>query len=57
MGRTAELGCGLSEHWASWEPREDLGVVGELHMLHGFRVQSDDEVVIIGGFVIHQPVR
>ena len=29
---------------------ESLDVVGELQMLHGIRVQSDDGVVIIGGF-------
>ena len=52
MGRTVELGSGLSERWASWEPGEDLGVVGEMQMLHGIRVQSDDGFVIIGGFFL-----
>ena len=33
-------------------PREDLGVVEELEELHGIRVQSDDGVVIIGGFFL-----
>ena len=50
MGRTLELGHGLSERQASWESGEGLDVVGELQMLHGIRVQSDDGVVIIGGF-------
>jgi len=50
MGRTSELGRGLSERQASWESGEGLDVVGELQMLHGIRVQSDDGVVIIGGF-------
>ena len=57
MGRTTELGHGPSVDWASWEPGEDLGVVRELQMIHGIRVQNDDRVVIIGGFVIYQPVR
>jgi len=35
-----------------WEPGEDPGVVGELEMIHGIRVQSDDGVVIIGGFFL-----
>ena len=35
-----------------WEPGEDLGAVGELEMLHSIRVQSDDGVVIIGGFFL-----
>jgi len=35
-----------------WEPGEDPGAVGELEMLHGIRVQSDDGVVIIGGFFL-----
>ena len=52
MGRTVELGSGLSERWASWESGESLDVVGELQMLHGIRVQSDDGVVIIGGFFL-----
>jgi len=52
MGRTAELGRGLSERWASWESGEDLDVVGELQMLRGIRVQSDDGVVIISGFFL-----
>jgi hypothetical protein len=33
-------------------PREDLGAVGELEELHGIRAQSDDGVVIIGGFFL-----
>ena len=57
MGRTAELGRGLSAFWASWESGEDLGVGEDLEKLHGVRVQSDDGVVIIGGFVNLQPVR
>jgi hypothetical protein len=50
MGHTTELGCGPNTDWASLGPREDLGAVGELEELHGVRVQSDDGVVIIGGF-------
>ena len=57
MGRTAMLGRGLSVYWASLEPGEDLGAVEELEELHGVRVQSNDGVVIIGGFVIHQTVQ
>ena len=56
MGHTAVLGRRPSVYWASLEPGEDLGAVEELEELHGVRVQSDDGVVIIGGFVIHQPV-
>ena len=52
MGRTVELGRGLSERRASWEFGEGLDVVGEQQMLHGIRVQSDDGVVIIGGFFL-----
>jgi len=52
MGRTAELGHMLSEGWASLGPREDLSAVEELEGLCGIRVQSDDEVVIIGGFFL-----
>ena len=52
MGCTAELGCRLSERRASWEFGEGLDVVGEQQMLHGIRVQSDDGVVIIGGFFL-----
>ena len=52
MGRTAELGRMLSEGWASLGPREDLSAVEELEGLHGIRVQSDDEVVMIGGFFL-----
>jgi hypothetical protein len=33
-------------------PGEDLGVVEELEELHGIWVQSDGEVVIIGGFFL-----
>ena len=40
-----------------WVSGVDLGVVEDLEELHGVRVQSDDRVVIIGGFVIYQPVR
>jgi len=32
------------------EPREDLGAVEEREELHCVRMQSDDGVVIIGGF-------
>ena len=52
MGRTAELGRGLSEDWASLGPGEDSGAVEELDDLHGIWVQSDDGVVIIGGFFL-----
>ena len=52
MGRTTELGHGPSACRASWEPGEDLGAVGELEELHGVRMQSDDGVVIIGGFFL-----
>ena len=52
MGRTAELGHGPSEDWASLGPGEDLGVVEELVELHNIRVQSDDRVVIISGFFL-----
>jgi len=52
MGRTAELGHRLSEDWASLGPGEDSGAVEELEDLHGIRVQSDDGVVIIGGFFL-----
>jgi len=31
---------------------ESLDVVGELQMLHGIRVQSDDKVGIISGFFL-----
>ena len=41
-----------SDRWASLGPGDDLGVVGELKELHGIRVQSDDGVVIIGGFFL-----
>ena len=47
-----ELGHRPSVYWASREPGEDLGVVGELEILYGVRVQSDDRVVIIGGFFL-----
>ena len=57
MGHTMELGRGLNAYWASLEPGEDLGVAEELEALHGIRVQSDDGVVVIGGFVHLQPVR
>ena len=52
MGRTEELGRVLSDRWASLGPEDDLGAVGELKELHGIRVQSDDGVVIIGGFFL-----
>ena len=52
MGHTAELGRGLSEDWASLGPGEDMGAVEELEEFHGIRVQSDDGVVIIGGFFL-----
>ena len=52
MGRTVELGCEPSVDWASWESGEDPGAVGDLQMPHGIRVQSDDGVVIIGGFFL-----
>ena len=38
MGRTAELGRGLSEDWASLGPGEDLGAAKELKELHGIRM-------------------
>ena len=50
MDRTAMLGRGPSVYWASLGPEEDLGAVGELEELQDVRVQSDDRVVIIGGF-------
>jgi len=52
MGHTTELGRELNAYWASLEPGEDLGVVEELEELHDVRVQSDDRVVIIGGFFL-----
>ena len=52
MGRIAEPGRRLSEDWASLGPGEDSGAVEELDDLHGIRVQSDDGVVIIGGFFL-----
>ena len=52
MGRTAKLGHRLSEDRASLGPGKDPGAVGELKELHGIRLQSDDEVVIIGGFFL-----
>ena len=52
MGRTAKLGRRLSEDWASLGPGKDPGAVGELKELHGIWVQSDDGVVIIGGFFL-----
>jgi hypothetical protein len=42
----------LSEDWASLGPGKDPGAVGELKELHGIGVQSDDGVVIIGGFFL-----
>ena len=47
-----ELGRGLSEDRASLGPGEDLGAVEKLEELHSIRVQSDDGVVIIGGFFL-----
>ena len=38
IGRTAELGRGLSEDWAFLGPGEDLSAVEELEELHGIRV-------------------
>ena len=55
-GRTVELGRGPSACWASLGPGEDLGAVEELEELHGIRVQSDDGVVIIGGFFLSRIV-
>ena len=52
MGCTEELGRGLSEDWASLGLGENMGAVEELDDLHGIRVQSDDGVVIIGGFFL-----
>ena len=52
MGPTAKPGHKLSEDWASLGHREDLGAEEELDELHGIRVQSDDGVVIIGGFLL-----
>ena len=52
MGCTAKLGRGLSEDWASLGLGENMGAVEELDDLHGIRVQSDDGVVIIGGFFL-----
>ena len=52
MGRTMELGRKPSVDWASLGSRGDLGAVEELEELHGIRVQSDDGVVIIGGFFL-----
>ena len=51
-GRTVVLGCGPSADRASWNSGEDLGVWEELEELHGVRVQSDNGVVIIGGFFL-----
>jgi len=51
-GHTVGLGRRPSVYWASREPGEDLGAVGELEILYGVRVQSDDRVVIIGGFFL-----
>ena len=52
MSRTAELGREPSVDWASLGSRGDLGAVEELEELHGIWVQSDDRVVIIGGFFL-----
>ena len=52
IDRTAELGRGPSVDWASLGPGEDLGAVEELEEFHSIRVQSDDGVVIIGGFFL-----
>ena len=43
-------GHGPCTDQASLGPGEDLGAVGELEELQDVRVQSDDRVVIIGGF-------
>ena len=50
MGRTAELGRGPCTDRASLGPGEDLDAMGELEEPQDIRVQSDDGVVIIGGF-------
>ena len=52
MGRTAELGRGSNVDLAYLGLGEDLGAVGELQMLHDIRVESDNGVVIIGGFFL-----
>ena len=52
MGCIAEPGRRMSEDWASLGLGEDPGDVGELKELHGIQVQSDDGVVIIGGFFL-----
>ena len=52
MDRTVELGRRLSEDWASLGSGEDLSAVDELEELHGIRVQSDNGVVIVGGFFL-----
>ena len=57
MGRTMEVGCGPSVFLGFFGcPERILGVVEDLEELHGVRVQSDDRVVIIRGFVILQLV-
>ena len=50
MGRIVDSGHGPSADLASLGPGEDLDAVGELEELQDVRVQSDDGVVIIGGF-------
>ena len=50
VSRTLVSGHGPSAYRVSLEPEEDLGVLEELEELHGVWVQSDDGVVIIGGF-------
>ena len=50
MSSIVESGRGPSADLASLGPGEDLGAVGELEELQDVRVQSDDRVVIIGGF-------
>ena len=52
MGRTTKLGHGPSADRPTWEPRQDLGVVGGLEELRGVRVQNNDGVVIISGFFL-----
>ena len=46
------MGRRPSAYWASWELGEDPSAVGELEELYGVRVQSDDGVVIFGGFFL-----
>ena len=52
MSSIVESGRGPSADLASLGPGEDLGAMEELEELHGIQVQSDDGVVIIGGFFL-----